>query len=59
MRYYKITDDCGFEHFVCVLDITCVMLAPHVRKAERIAREDYEEHRKIKCERRENIERIQ
>lgn len=44
MKYYKITDDCGFQHEVCAPDSVDPMLAPHTRAAQRITKEEYDDY---------------
>lgn len=42
MRYYKITDDCGWTHCIAIADTVDVLLAPHTRAAEEITKSEYE-----------------
>lgn len=44
MKYYRITDDCGFQHEVCAEDNIDPMLAPHTRAAQRITKEEYDDY---------------
>lgn len=50
MKYFRITDDCGWTHAVKFFgyEITpamVVLLTPHARRAEEITREEYDAER--------------
>lgn len=41
MRYYKITDDCGWAHCIAVSDTVDANLCANIRSASEITRSDY------------------
>ena len=47
MKYFRITDDCGWMHTCCSIhdEMTpdlVVLLTPHAMRAEEISKEEYE-----------------
>ena len=44
MRCYKITDECGWVYCIAVPDGVSVLLAPHIRAAQCITKEEYDDY---------------